>query len=270
MIINQINANSFALIFKGSYPIWLFGIMFLFSVANWFIDIKKWELLVNQIKKVSFYEALKQSLSSFVLSLITPNRMGEYGLKILFYKKNDWKKVVFFQSLHGMSQFFATLCFGFMGCLFFGYYFLASALLFGGVVLSVLFYSKKLPSKLLFLLKKTKFISKQLAIHVIILSLIKYLIFSFQFLLFMTFLDVKVDYFSIYFGITLMYLFSSLVPTLHFFDVLIKGSVGIYVFNKIGIHPTFVLETALMMWLFNMLIPALIGMIFWLKIKLTW
>jgi len=267
---NQVNENHLALVFQKSYRFWWLGVMLIFSLTNWFLDIKKWQLLVSQLRNIDFHEALAQSLSSFVLSLITPNRIGEYGLKVLYYKKNDWKKVVILQSLHGVSQLFATLFFGFFGCLYFSYYAIASALLLVGLLLIYFFNTKKLPSKLLFLLEKIKQLSHQLAIKVVVLSLVKYFVFSFQFLFFMTCLGANADFFALYFGITLMYLFSAIWPTLQLFDVVIKGSVGVVIFKTIGVDANIILETALVMWLFNMLLPAIGGLYYWLKFKTKW
>ena len=46
------------------------------------MEIAKWKILTNNVKKNSWLDATKQSLASLTLSLITPNRIGEYGAKI--------------------------------------------------------------------------------------------------------------------------------------------------------------------------------------------
>ena len=59
--------------------------LFVFTFFNWFFEVLKWKELVSFVKKISFSEALKQSLASLTTSLITPNRIGEYGAKAMYF-----------------------------------------------------------------------------------------------------------------------------------------------------------------------------------------
>ena len=68
--------------------------LLIFSFSNWFFEIKKWQLLINRVQQNSFSEAAKQSLASLTASLITPNRIGEYGAKALYFKKSLSKKIL--------------------------------------------------------------------------------------------------------------------------------------------------------------------------------
>jgi hypothetical protein len=128
--------------------------MIIFSSVNWFLEIKKWQLLISKIRQIDFHEALKQSLSSFAVSMITPNRLGEYGFKILFFEKKAFKKVIVLQSIQSFSQLFATVFFGFFGCLYFAYHEIAIVIL---VVLSLFFFIQNL----LFYLNKSIFTFKR-------------------------------------------------------------------------------------------------------------
>ncbi|MBP93160.1 MAG: hypothetical protein CMC55_03460, partial [Flavobacteriaceae bacterium] len=48
--------------------------LIILSFLNWFFEILKWQALVSSLKKISFYKAMEQSLSSLTASLLTPNR----------------------------------------------------------------------------------------------------------------------------------------------------------------------------------------------------
>ena len=93
-------------------------LLLLFTFFNWFFEIYKWHLLVSQIQKISFYEAAIQSLASLTASLITPNRIGEYGAKALYFKKSFGKKIVTLNLIGNLSQLFTTIFFGIIGCLY--------------------------------------------------------------------------------------------------------------------------------------------------------
>ncbi len=61
--------------------------LLILTIFNWFFEILKWQKLVKTIKNVSFFEALNQSLGGHTASLITPNRIGDYGAKVLYFTK---------------------------------------------------------------------------------------------------------------------------------------------------------------------------------------
>ena len=75
-----------------SKNMWLLIVVLLFTDANWFLEIYKWKLLASQEQKITFFEAYQQSLASLTASLITPNRIGEYGVKAIYFEKKYEKK----------------------------------------------------------------------------------------------------------------------------------------------------------------------------------
>jgi hypothetical protein len=81
---------------------------------------------------------------------------------------------------------------------------------------------------------------------------------------------VENNFFELYFALTLMYLFSSVLPTLQFFDVIVKGSVGVFIFEKVGVLSNIVIQVTFIMWLFNMFLPYFFGLFYWLKFKPSW
>ena len=64
------------------------------SIFNWFFEIVKWQYLVKTVKKISFRDALEQSLGGLTASLITPNRIGDYGAKAVYFAKQFRKRIV--------------------------------------------------------------------------------------------------------------------------------------------------------------------------------
>ena len=92
--------------------------LLVFSFFNWFFEIKKWHLLANKLQNISFFEAAKQSLASLTASLITPNRIGEYGAKAIYFKKSFSKKIVTLNLVGNFSQLLITIVFGLIGCIY--------------------------------------------------------------------------------------------------------------------------------------------------------
>ena len=93
----------------------IFFLVFL-SIFNWFFEILKWKNLVGFIKKISIKNALEQSLGALTASLFTPNRIGEYGAKALYFKKSIRKHIVTMNLVGNLSQLAVTIVFGIVGC----------------------------------------------------------------------------------------------------------------------------------------------------------
>src|SRR5210317_961890 len=72
--------------------IWILLFTLLLTDANWLAEIHKWKVLISSFKRISFMESFEQCLAAMTVSIITPNRIGEYGAKVLYYKKENRKK----------------------------------------------------------------------------------------------------------------------------------------------------------------------------------
>lgn len=62
--------------------------------------------------------------------------------------------------------------------------------------------------------------------------------------------------------ITTMYLMASVIPSVFIFDVVIKGSVALYVFEIAGVNDLTILSIITLMWILNFVIPSIIGSFF--------
>ena len=89
------------------------------SFFNWFLEILKWQKLASFCKKTTFKEAAIQSLASLTASLITPNRIGEYGAKALYFEKYLRIKIIGLNIIGNFYQLMATLFFGIIGFTYF-------------------------------------------------------------------------------------------------------------------------------------------------------
>ena len=246
-------------------------LLFLFTFFNWFLEIIKWKTLVSSVKKISFFEASKQSLSSLTASLLTPNRIGEYGAKAIYYPKKERYKILFLNFLGNFNQMLITVLFGVFG-LFFIIGLLPMAIELS--IVQILGISAIFILTLLFSLNKTgriyiKKITDQLkSIGTKILflnfnySFLRYLVFSHQFYFLLFIFGADLDYFSAMPIIFTMYLFASIIPGFVVFDWLIKGSVAVSLFEVFHINEVLILSITSIMWLANFALPSLIGSYF--------
>lgn len=186
----QLKQQFFVLFSKNS---WLLLLLLLFTDVNWILEIFKWKTLVSNEKKITFFEAYEQCLASLTFSLITPNRIGEYGAKAIYFEKKLRKKVVVLNLIGNLSQLAVTVFFGIFGMFFLSFYFEFGMFSFNAprffLVLSVLLLlyligknfriTKKLTELTFKILSYSKELPPKIQVKTLAYSLFRYLIFFF-------------------------------------------------------------------------------------------
>jgi hypothetical protein len=254
-----------------SFKIWL--VILVLSTFNWFFEIKKWQVLASFIKPISFQTAAKQSLISFSVSLLTPNRIGEYGAKSLFYPKKKIKNVLSLNFIGNVSQLLITLLMGIIAGLFLWQYLPITFLKEGtvqqhyillGIVFLALISFGVIWFKHRFLDAKKIIFDAKIWQQGLAFALVRYLIFSSQFVLLLYLLHSNVAVYHLFLAVWLTYLGAAIIPVLAFFDWAVKGSVAVSVLSLLQIPSAVVFKVVMLMWTANFLIPFLIGTyLFW-------
>ena len=246
-------------------------IVFLFTISNWLLEITKWKTLVSTIYNISFYEASKQSLSSLTASLLTPNRIGEYGAKAIYYSKKERYKIMFLNLIGNINQMAATILFGVFGLIFLYtdlpsnikiYLFYITIIVCFFVFISFFTLKniiKKYTIKFIYLFHRIPY---KIHLKTFCLSSLKYVIFSHQFYFLLISFGINLDYFIAMQIIFAMYLIASIIPSFVFFDWLIKGSVAVTLFSVFGVNEILILSITSIMWLLNFALPSIIGSYF--------
>ncbi|OIQ20327.1 hypothetical protein [Lacinutrix sp. MedPE-SW] len=246
------------------------------SLFNWFLEILKWKQLVSTIKKISFFEATKQTLGSLTASLFTPNRIGEYGAKAIYFVNSYRKKIMLLNLVGNTLQMVVTVVFGSIGLLLFTSTYSINIdvyrilrILTLGVVIIVFFILGVKQTKYTikgFSLNKIFLFLKNLPVKVSFLvtvfSIFRYVLFSFQFYYLLLLFGVNMHYLDAMVIITTMYLLTSIIPTLFIFDVVVKGSVAVFLFSFTSISTLTILSVITTMWILNFVIPSVAGCYF--------
>ncbi len=276
----QLKQQFFILFSKNS---WLLLILLLFTDANWLLEIFKWKTLTSNEKEITFYEAYEQCFASLTASLMTPNRIGEYGVKAIYFEKNLRKKIMVLNLIGNLSQLVVTLFFGIFGMFFLSFYVDVEMFSFNlprfFLILSVLllFYligknlgiTKKLAALIYKILSYYKQLPLKIHLKTLAYSLFRYLIFSHQFYFFLRLFDIEAAYFMLMSLIFSTYFIASVIPGLAIFDWVIKGSVAVFIFGFIDVNPLTIVTITTFMWLLNFAIPAILGSIFVLNFKMV-
>lgn len=252
------------------------------SCFNWCFEIAKWKLLVAPFKKIQLEESFKQCLASLTASIFTPNRIGEYGAKALFFVSKDRKRIVFANFIGNMLQLTTTMLFGSIGLFFFtkqkdnlvdtnGLIYIIPTLLFSMAIAHLLWKQNRIHSIISFKKKLKKLYGhypKNILWKTLLFCSARYAIFSFQFYVILYALGANIDYWSAMTSITTLYLVTSIIPNMVLLDVVVKGGAAIYLFSIWGVDELTILSSVTIMWLFNFVIPSIVGSFFVLNFKL--
>ena len=180
----------------------------LFSIANRYFEILKWQNLVGFIKPISVGEASKQVLGALTAGIFTPNGLGEYAGKAMFFKKEQTKKVVFLNLICNGIQMILTIIFGTIGLILIGYWKWALAII--GIAIGLFiasFLSKNITKKgysIQKLLHKINEIPKKIHRKNILLGVSRYLVFSHQYYVLFLVFDVDLPYLTLISSIALL------------------------------------------------------------------
>lgn len=267
---------------NGTFSLQHVSILVFLSLLNWSLEILKWQHLVKLVKPISFLNALEQSLAGLTASMITPNRIGDYGAKIMFYSAKFRPKLILLNLTGHMAQMLMTTVFGSIGLVIFinrydidvNYYrvvrFLFVIILV--VVIAGIGIGRKTYKIKGYSLQKIgsffKSIPFKTGVSCIGFSLFRYLVFSYQYYYLLQIFGVEVDYLVAMTLITSMYLLASILPAISIFDVLIKGSVAVFLFSFVEVNELTILSITTTMWLLNFVIPSLFGSYYVINFKL--
>lgn len=270
----KLDWNQFLELLNRKKSFW--GILFLlsFSFFNRFLEILKWQNLTQVIEKISLSKATEQVLSALTASIFTPNGIGEYGAKALYFEKKEAKKVVFLNLICNGIQMILTIIFGTIGLMILGY--AKWVLIIIGIAFVLLlftFFFKKITIKgysINRLLEKINEIPKYIHRKNIILAICRYLIFSHQYYFLFLAFDVDLPYLTLMATITSVYFLASSLPTFQFLDFAVKGSIAVYFFGILGVNEWIVVFITTLMWFLNVVLPVFIGSYYVFNFKSKW
>lgn len=271
---DKLDWNKFSTLVKEKQSV--LGILFLLSLsfANRFLEILKWQNLVSILKPISIGEATKQVLGSLTAGIFTPNGLGEYAGKALYFEKKQTKKIIFLNLICNGIQMALTVFFGAIGLYILGYeHYVIVFVIILLFLLALSFFTKKIKVKgysieKLFL--KLKEIPKGIHRKNNILAVCRYLVFSHQYYFLFLAFGVDLPYPTLMATIAAVYFLASSLPSFQFLDFAVKGSVAVFFFGKLGVNEWIVVFISTLMWFLNVVLPVAIGSYYVLKFKPKW
>jgi len=253
------------------------SLILLLTALNRFLEILKWKALAGTLRPISLGQSAAQVLAAVTAAIFTPNGLGEYAAKALYYKKQDTKQVIFLNLIcNGVQMIIAALA-GMAGLIAFNalYTVIPTRLLLimiaaVAVVSVLLFASRNITIKgfsLKKLSEKINDLPESVHRNNMLLALLRYgCIIHQHYLLFMLF-GVTIPYPVMIAAISGIYFLGSALPNFTFIDFAVRGSVAVYFFGIIGVNEWIVVLVATLQWLLNIVLPVVAGSYFVLTFK---
>ena len=256
-----------------THPVLIIGLLAL-TFANRFFEILKWQNLGSTLRPLSLAASTKQVLAALTAGIFTPNGIGEYAGKALYYAKTETKQIVFLNLICNGIQMVITISFGILGLCVLGFTFLGLGVLSIAIALIIFFYfTQKITLKgysIGLLWNKIQALPKEVHYKNNILALARYLVFSHQYYFLFRAFEVHLPYITLMAAIAAVYFLASSLPSFQFLDFAVKGSVALFFFGKLGVNDWTVVFISTLMWLMNVVLPVLLGSYFILIFKPQW
>lgn len=276
----QVDWHEFKRIIIEKQSFTALALLLLLTFLNRFLEILKWQNLIQLVKKISVWQATQQVLSAITVAIFTPNGIGEYAGKALYYDKKDSGRVIFLNLICNGIQMLLTIVIGIFGLLYLNsqYKMMGWDKVFIGfcllsLTIGIILFTKKISVRgysIEVLFKKINEIPKLIHQKNIFLALCRYSCFTLQYYILYRMFDIEVPVLLLLSAVTSVYFLSSSLPTFQIFDFAIKGSVAVFIFGIIGVNDWIVVFISTIIWLLNIVVPVSIGSIFVFKYKPEW
>jgi hypothetical protein len=263
----------------------LVSVVFL-MVINWTIEAQKWRYLLLGTERFSLWTSLQSVLTGLAVSVITPNRIGEYMGRILFLRNVHKLQGITVTIVGSFAQLIVTGFLGLIGLIYYInqvkstqwiYWLLAGSLVLCIVLgyfyfnlptfvekLSTIPFLRKVKTYLLIV---RRFHASQL-LRILFLSFLRYGIYTTQFVLLLKLLWVDVPLLDMVLTIWLIFWAMAIVPTIAIAEIGIRGETALYFLAPLSQNHVGIVTATILLWLINLIIPALFGCLFVFRMKI--
>jgi len=274
--------------------VWNLAAVIFLMMINWSLEAVKWRILVRGIEKIKFFTALKAVFSGVSFSVTMPNRIGEYLGRVLYMHEGNRLRSVSLTVFGSISQLIITLAAGMPGLIFLREKITASgiavygspvwidALIYGTaavLIFLMVIYCRiswfvrwlskfAAAEKYSWLFHGLGLLNASVLLQLLSLSAIRFFVFALQYYLLFDFFDVTIGWWQSFWVMSVLFLVLTIIPGFALVDFGMRGNVGLllaglFSANKLGI--TFAVTAV---WFINLAVPALIGSIMIIGIKI--
>jgi hypothetical protein len=264
-------------------------------LLNWGIESYKWKVLMSCLENISLARAIRAVFTGQALAFSTINRLGESAGRALFLSDGNRIRGAVVSVMGGLAQLLVTVSAGWLALLFLQI-FQPQLAIFSGVIsaswlkwltgltafvilmLAVLYFhptgmvkwlmSFQLIRKYTFFLQKLTDLGRQTLTTILVLSTLRFVIYTTQYLLLLNLFGVSVDWLTGAALVSVMLMVLALIPSIALAELGFRGQISIWLLGLVSANFAGIVATAAGIWLINLIIPALAGSLLVLGVKI--
>lgn len=255
-------------------------------VLNWTIEAQKWRYLLKGTEQFSLWTSLQSVLTGLAVSVITPNRIGEYMGRILYLRNVHKLQGITVTIVGSFAQLIITGFLGLVGLFYYmnqvtpdtWLYLLLSASILLCIGLGYFYFilpalveriaSISFLRKIRFYLMVVQRFHWQQLLSILGMSLLRYFVYTLQFILLLKVLYVEAGWMQLLFTSWLIFWAMAIVPTIAIAEVGIRGETALYFLAPFSTNHMGIVLATVLLWLINLIIPALFGCLFVFRMKI--
>ena len=265
----------------------IMSLVVLLMIVNWVLEAFKWQHLTRILAPITIWQAIESVFCGLNWAVFTPNRIGEYGGRVMFLPIRKRIHGVFAMAVGSFGQNVITNVLGAGAFIWFMYSFIhlndwlklgISIVLIGFICLMLVFYFHI--KWMVSLLNKIKFLKKfhrffdimgkykpYELLDIMWFCLARFFVFTFQYYLIIHLLIPQLPIWEITLLMFVFFFIQSAIPSLDVLDIGVRGLTAGILFKFVTDQSVAVGVAVSLIYIINLIIPAILGSVFVFKLK---
>jgi len=259
----------------------------LLMIVNWVLEALKWWHLTRVLAPMSVWRAIEAVFCGLTWAIFTPNRIGEYGGRVMFLPNRKRIHGVFAMAVGSFGQNVITNVLGAGASVWFLFTFihlniwlmaLITAVAIGFMVIMLVFYFHigwmvSLLNRISFLKKFHRFFDIMGAykfaelLNIMWFCLARFFVFTFQYYLIIHLLIPQISILQMSLIMFVFFFVQSALPSLDLLDIGVRNITAGFLFAYVTNQSIAILAAISFIYVTNMIIPAILGSVFVFKLK---
>lgn len=246
---------------------------FVLAFVNWGLEARKWQWLVSVVVPLSFAKAIRGTLAGLIPGFFTPNRIGEFGGRMLVIPPTLRARALIPTIAGSFSQLLVTLVMGALACWlvagkagilqgnwYWAIGFMAALLSFA---LCLLYFHLPVLWPLLqkaIPIPTSNFPKHSALIRAVEYSFLRYLVFTIQYILILSAFNIYIPLLWSMPAVFCLFFIQTAVPSVSLLELGLRGKSTLVVIGLFSQDTQGMVLSAFLLWMINLVIPALLGL----------
>lgn len=274
---------------------WKLAVVLGLMLVNWGLEARKWQVIISRLQQLSWIQCLQATFTGTTLAFFTPNRMGEYMGRVLYVDEGKRIQAVSLTIVGSMGQLLITLLLGISGLIYIrseliqktggpgSEVFWLNGVLYITILatcfLTLLYFRlswlirwiEKIPriERYVRHIRILDNFNLTMLLRILSLSAGRYLVFVLQYFILFDVFKVELNGWQVFWSVSVVFLVLAIVPTIALITELgVRWKTSVEVVQLFSVNVVGILATSLAIWIINLVIPALIGSLLILSVRL--